>query len=306
MGLKDKYREAWHALIKPVRFQFPREALGLPRQMIDNNVVIREDFRVKNCDGFTLEGSFYRPENIPASGLNIVMYLHTRGGSRLEGTYLSNVLLPRIGLVVFDFAGSGYSGGEYITLGIKEARDVRLVLDHIKSKYNIAQLVVWGRSMGAVAAILFAAEKANRGHFSGLILDAPFSSFKRMVYDVITCQKNIPLCFIDAALYFILKTIKHKTGEDLSKIEPIKAITEVRKPAFFIVGHNDIISRPDKVKDLYLGLNCDVKEFHLVQGEHNSQRERSVVLNAVYFILKCFNNPGLDTNVETRRHSHAS
>jgi len=287
MGIKDKYREAWEALIKPVKFQFPKEALGLQKQLIDGRVVLREDFNVLNCDGFKLEGSFYYPENTQGKSLDVVMYLHTRGGTRLEGVYLLNVLLPKMGLVVFDFAGSGYSEGEYITLGAKESRDVRLVIDRMKEKHSIGRIILWGRSMGAVASILFAAEPSNKGIISGLILDSPFSSFRRMIHDVVTIRKNVPLCIINAFLYFILKTIKKKTGVNLSKIEPIQKMAQIDLPGFFIVAHNDIISRPDKVKDLYLTLQNDTKEFHLVQGEHNSQRDKIVILNALYFMLKC-------------------
>jgi alpha/beta superfamily hydrolase len=304
MGLKEKYREAWEALIKPAKFQFPREALGMPKQLIDGQIVHREDFTVANCDGFKLEGSFYHPENAEGKSLDIVMYLHTRGGTRLEGVYLINVLLPKMGLVVFDFAGSGYSEGEFITLGAKESRDVRLVIDRMRSNHNIGRIILWGRSMGAVASILFAAEPSNKGLISGMILDSPFSSFRRMIYDVVTIRKNVPLCIINAFLYFILKTIKAKTGVNLSKIEPIQKMAQIDLPGFFIVAHDDIISRPDKVKDLYLTLRHETKEFHLVQGEHNSQRDKIVILNALYFMLKCVSSRSKNSNegwIETHK-----
>jgi len=50
-----------------------------------------------------------------------VVYLHTRGGCRIEGLFLLKIFLPKVGLLLFDFAGSGYSEGEYVTLGINES-----------------------------------------------------------------------------------------------------------------------------------------------------------------------------------------
>lgn len=41
----------------------------------------------------------------------------------MEGKYLVSVLLPKMSLLLFDFAASGHSEGEYITLGVKEAID---------------------------------------------------------------------------------------------------------------------------------------------------------------------------------------
>lgn len=84
-----------------------------------------------------------------------------------------------------------------------------------------------------------------------------------MIYDIVTFNKNIPLCFINIILYFLLKTIKSKTGVDLSEIKPIELVTQIEVPCFFIVAHDDTISRPDKVKDLFLKLKSKDKEFYM-------------------------------------------
>ena len=52
--------------------------------------------------------------------------------------------------------GSGYSEGEYITLGIKESWDTLKVIEYLNKNYNIGNIIIWGRSMGAVTAILAA------------------------------------------------------------------------------------------------------------------------------------------------------
>lgn len=60
-----------------------------------------------------------------------MVYLHTRGGCRIEGLFLLKIFLPKVGLLLFDFAGSGYSEGEYVTLGINESWDTKLVLNYV-------------------------------------------------------------------------------------------------------------------------------------------------------------------------------
>ena len=48
----------------------------------------------------------------------VVIYLHGNSSSRIEGLNVARELLKRnINLFVFDFAGSGLSEGEYISLG---------------------------------------------------------------------------------------------------------------------------------------------------------------------------------------------
>lgn len=61
--------------------------------------------------------------------MNLVIYLHTKGGCCLEGLFLLRACLPQLSVFLFDFAGSGNSEGDHITLGLKEARDT---IDFIK------------------------------------------------------------------------------------------------------------------------------------------------------------------------------
>lgn len=96
MGLGNKYREAWEALIKPQKFKFDKYVLGPEIQVIDEQEITCTEFRIKNADNHMLEGTIYKPSQ-KKSKLSIVIYLHTRGGCRLEGLFLQKVLLPKIG-----------------------------------------------------------------------------------------------------------------------------------------------------------------------------------------------------------------
>lgn len=286
MGIGDKYEEAWRTLIAPPRFNYDKSALGPRFQMRDNKPIRMDEFRIKNNEGLHIEGNVYFPTESETT--NFVVYLHTRGGCRLEGLFLEKVMLPKMGLVLFDFIGSGYSEGEFITLGVKEAQDTKLIIEYLKENYVVDKVILWGRSMGAVTAILLAQEEASKGLISGLILDSPFSSFKRMVYDVVTTKVKVPTCLINCVLYFVLKTIKKKTGVNLHKLNPIDLVHNIKIPGFFMVCKDDVISKPDKVKDLYVKYGCKMKEYHMSPGEHQTSRDNKVIVAAIYFMLKSF------------------
>ncbi len=66
------------------------------------------------------------------------------------------LLLP-LGVAVFtmDFAGSGLSGGQYVTLGALEADDLGVAVKYLRDKAACSTLGLWGRSMGAVTALLY-------------------------------------------------------------------------------------------------------------------------------------------------------
>ena len=51
-------------------------------------------------------------------------------------------------VILLDFAGSGLSEGEFVTLGINEVRDVETVVNYLRNRSK--DIFLWGRSMGAV------------------------------------------------------------------------------------------------------------------------------------------------------------
>ena len=46
----------------------------------------------------------------------------------------------------FDFAGSGRSEGEYVSLGYHERDDLATVVDYLRGKGTVSSIGVWGRS----------------------------------------------------------------------------------------------------------------------------------------------------------------
>ena len=59
-------------------------------------------------------------------------------------------------MITFDFCGCGISEGKYISLGYYESEDTEEVIDYCKENFHIKKIGLWGRSMGAVTAILTA------------------------------------------------------------------------------------------------------------------------------------------------------
>ena len=84
----------------------------------------------------------------------------------------------------------------------------------------------------------------------------------------------------------MLKTVKKKTGNDLSLVKPIDWVEAVKLPVFFIVGKEDNLAKPTRVKSLFDKYGGENKQFFLVEGTHQSSRDAVVVQKAVAFALK--------------------
>lgn len=72
--------------------------------------------------------------------------------------YLGHLIKNNIALCTFDFSACGNAEGEYVTMGYYEQEDVRLVIKYISKMIKIRNIGLWGRSIGAVSALLYLAK----------------------------------------------------------------------------------------------------------------------------------------------------
>ena len=69
------------------------------------------------------------------------------------------------------------SEGEYISLGYYERDDVHCVFEYLRSLGTVSSIGIWGRSMGAVTALMY----ADTNHEIGcIVLDSPFSNLSQL------------------------------------------------------------------------------------------------------------------------------
>lgn len=172
----SSFEDAWKPIIMAPKTQYYDDLLGMPVQIIKGVHVQHHRFQVKSRSGLTLQCSLFTSNN---NGKTVI-YLHSHSGNRLEGIPILPHLVPDFNYCLFDFAGCGNSQGEFVTLGIKESQDIANVIHKLRGDYHQSQFYLWGRSMGAVAAMLFSHKQRNMG-VQGQILDSPFTDTKTMV-----------------------------------------------------------------------------------------------------------------------------
>ncbi|RYH23053.1 hypothetical protein EON65_18345 [archaeon] len=104
-----------------------------------------------------LQCSWWEPLNSdrPAPTLPCVIYMHGNSSGRPESLSCLSVVLS-LGATMFtlDFAGSGKSEGDYVSLGAFEKDDLQAVIEHLRQSQRVSTIALWGRSMGAATALL--------------------------------------------------------------------------------------------------------------------------------------------------------
>mmetsp|Transcript_40005 Transcript_40005/g.89836 ORF Transcript_40005/g.89836 Transcript_40005/m.89836 type:complete len:628 (+) Transcript_40005:89-1972(+) len=278
----------WNLIIRPPRCQYCVEELGARLFRIGNFVVQRDDFDIVNGRGQILRCSYYRPHapTGSTSACPVVVYLHGNSSSRLEGIGAVELLLPlNVAVFCFDFAGCGLSQGEFVSLGYWEREDLAQVIEFLRTDLGVEKLALWGRSMGAVTALLHIDRDPT---IAAVIADSPFSNLPLLCEELASSRYNaikIPSWLISVIMPVVSSVIQVKAGFDINDLSPIDHVGQAFTPCLFVAGDHDDFIIPEHVQALHEAYGGD-KEFLLVSGDHNSIRPDDMRRKAVLFLAR--------------------
>ena len=217
----------------------------------------------------------------------LLVYLHSQTGNRVEGQHLlQHCAKRRIALLLFDFAGCGKSEGDYVSLGYHEKNDLDGVINFVSKNYPIGNISLWGRSMGAVTAILYA--EKNSSKITSMILDSPFNELSTVVKEYAAKNFNLPGILLTMAIKMISGNIEKKIGYNIFDLNPGKAAKKIIVPAQFICGKNDKLVPPKTVIDIYKNYKAKKKVLLNSDADHNDEREAHLIDSAFSLVTDEF------------------
>merc|ERR1719478_992220 len=217
-------------MIRPPRSQYDPACLGPDDFVIFGVRVKRTDLFLKTARDTQLACTHFKPSPPPGrenDQFPVVIYLHGNSSSRLEACSVAKALLARrIALFCFDFAGCGLSEGEYISLGWHERDDLALVIDYLRQSPTCGAIGLWGRSMGAVTALLH----ADRDHSIGaMCLDSPFASLRQLIWELAQSEHiaiRVPTWLLSIVLQVVRMRIKTLAEFDIESLVPLEHVQE--------------------------------------------------------------------------------
>eukprot|EP00963_Diacronema_lutheri_P014280 scaffold2859_cov349-Pavlova_lutheri.AAC.17 len=262
-----------NCIVRPPRAQYETsDLLGGEngRFRLKGQRYARKDFQVRNKDGHVLQCSHYRPEREPEEKLPCVVYLHSNSGSRCCAVEAALVILPmRCTLLAFDFAGSGKSEGEFVTLGVREVEDVEVVVQHLRSNDMAKVIGLWGRSMGAVTCMLYAERDPS---IAGMVVDSPFSRLTDLMVEICSTQQmRLPKFMARLGVKMLKKSIKKRAKLNIATVDPLCKVGSSFVPVLFGHGQGDDFIPKHHSERLYDGYAGD-KNLIIFDGGHNSVR----------------------------------
>lgn len=235
------------------------------------------------------------PPGETREALPCVIFLHGNSSCRLEAFPLVSLLLPlKISLFCFDFSGCGMSQGAYISLGWFEREDLATCIEFLRSQGCVSRIALWGRSMGAFTALLYADRDPS---IAGMVLDSPFVSLTVLAEELARSFAKVPAWMVRAVLPVVRSMIQKKGDFDIQDLEAVQHVSHSFSPALFIAASGDDFILPHHAKELCEAYQGE-KELHMISGDHNSVRPEACRKKAALFLCRAFQDSRLDRLLE--------
>jgi len=286
------YQELVNAIIRPPRAEYKEEALGPPAFSFCGRRFTRTDFALKTKRGLNLQCSHWEPVERTSDRIPVVIYMHGNSSARVEVIPQLSYLLS-LGLAVFsfDFAGSGKSDGEYVSLGFFEREDLMCVIAHLRATNVVSTIALWGRSMGAATSLMHGDRDPS---IACMILDSPFADLTQLAEEMVEKGReqgiNVPNFIVSVAIRMIRGSVKKQANFDIRQISPIAHSDKCFIPALFVAGeHDDFINKrhSEAIHARYAG----DKNLIVVEGDHNSPRPKFMFDSVSIFLQTCLQIP---------------
>jgi len=220
--------------------------------------------------------------------------MHGNSSARVEVIpQLSYLLSLGLAVFAFDFAGSGKSDGEFVSLGYYEREDLSCIVAHLRATNVVSTIALWGRSMGAATALMFGDRDPS---IACMILDSSFADLSQLAEEMVEKGREqgiiVPNFVVSVALRMIQGSVKKQAGFNIKHISPIAHADKCFIPALFVAGEHDDFIKKHHSEAIYEKYAGD-KNLIIVEGDHNSPRPKFMFDSASIFLQTCLQIPNV-------------
>lgn len=149
--------------------------------------------------------------------LSQVARLHERGG---------------YGALLFDFAGHGQSEGDQVTYGVRERHDVTAAIEYLRDRGDVdmARVAILGYSLGAITAVLAAAEHPD---LRAVVIESGFADLYHDIARIFSRYTGLPAFPFARLVIFWGQRI---AGVRLADVRPARVIGKVAPRPVLIIS----------------------------------------------------------------------
>jgi len=183
---------------------------------------------LKSFDGTVLKGSYFPSKNGAA-----IIASHGYGGFRGRMVHIAAMLVEQgFGVIIMDLRAHGESGGEVVTFGRDESKDMQYVFDYLQSRdeVNPNKIGLYGWSLGAATVLLH----GNLNHeVKAVVADSAFDAINYDNMQEFT-DTNWPLPYLLTLFSSIISGVDFDQEAPIANLEAYKTT-----PLFLLIPGSD-------------------------------------------------------------------
>ena len=174
-------------------------------------------------------------------GAATVVLTHGWGSNKSSMLDRAAMLHDRYNLLLFDLRNHGQSSAAATTQGVREADDLRAMVDWLEREKDPEQIAVLGVSMGGATAL---AEAGGDDRIDAVIAESTHATLANAARARLD-RSGYPLAAPGS--WAILLGSLIRTGEDVSAVDPIQSVTRLDGQPFLLIhaGRDDSIGPDD-------------------------------------------------------------
>jgi uncharacterized protein len=169
-----------------------------------------------------------------------VVLAHGWGDNKSNLLPRAELFHERYNLLLLDFRNHGQSGAAPTTQGVREADDLRAMIDWLMTEKGPERIAVFGLSMGGASALRHAVRDVR---IDALLIESTHATLTNAIQARLD-RAGYPLSLPGA--WATLLGALFRTGEDLSVADPVRSVERLGgRPLLFISGGGDTSIGPD-------------------------------------------------------------
>jgi fermentation-respiration switch protein FrsA (DUF1100 family) len=214
-----------------------------------------ETVRFNATDGVPLSGWF-----VPQPGATrAAILLHGHGSNRRQMLARARLLHAHgYAVLLYDARGHGESGGDRISIGWFEKRDLLGALDYLRGR-GFREFGLIGLSQGGATIALAASELRD---IKWVTLESVYPTLRDAVDRRFRRMFALPGWL---AGMLMIPMAEWRLGVSIDEVSPLAHVAELRCPIFFLQGEADLSTLPESARALY-ALAREPKSLWLVPG----------------------------------------
>ena len=232
-----------------------------------------EDWTLESFDGLTLHAKKFSPAE-QTNRWAILVHGYGRDGT-FAYDYAEEYLKRGWNVLVPDLRAAGESGGEFITMGALESRDVFDWAKKVSADNPDAKIILHGVSMGAATVLMTAALEPK--NLCAVVEDCGYTSAYEMFAAQLKKIFGLPEYPVMPCADIVCKI---HTGVKISDAAPLEVVDKIKVPILFIHGDADGLV-PFEMMNRLFDKAAAPKEKFVVEGAGHADAKRKNP--AVYF-----------------------